>query len=98
VRGSKRDGTRVALGLAEGDGDRLRVGVCVRFRQTAGGPGKFAASVAQFTIEKLATVALCEKLSKWHSENVIEQDAGSPFARIGAEFPAIALSEIVTVA
>jgi hypothetical protein len=91
VRGSKRDGTRRALGLAERDGVR------VRLRQTAGGPGNLAASVAQFTVEKLATVAVCEPLSKWHSENVIERDAKFPCTRNCAVFPAIALSEMLTV-
>jgi hypothetical protein len=67
-------GLRVRLGVGLRMGVRLGVGlrVRVRLRQTAGRAGNSAASVVQFTVEKRATVAFCEKLSKWHSENVIE--------------------------
>jgi hypothetical protein len=81
-------------------GVRVRVGVRlrVRLRQMAGRPANTAASVAQLTVEKLATVAVCEELSKWQSEKVIEYDAELPWTRNCTEFPAIALSEIVTAA
>jgi hypothetical protein len=89
VGGNKPDGVKGELGL----GESVR---CVRLKQTAGTPGNPEASVAQFTVEKPPTVAVCEKLSKWHSENVIEDDDDQPCTRNVAEFPAIALSEILT--
>jgi hypothetical protein len=54
--------------------------------------------VRQLTVEKPATVAVCEELSKWQSENVIQYDDEFACTRTGAEFPAIALSETLTTA
>jgi hypothetical protein len=70
VRRRRGEGKRGELGLEEGRGVGLGVWLRVRLRQTGGRPGNPATSVAQLTIEKLATDAACDKLSKWQSEKV----------------------------